>query len=249
MTILGGGLLYLVFALAMAVHAVRSGRPLWWLPVIVFLPLGAVIYGVAVVAPDVLGGSRAQRLAADTRAVLDPGREYREAQRACQETPTVRNQARLAAAAAGLGRHDEAERLYREAAHGIHAEDPSLLLGRAQALLELGRAAEALEALELIPGGETADPLTPPAMLALARAYEALGRTAEADGAYAEAVQRMAGFEALARHAAFLARTGRTAEARDLLADIDRRLGKVPGPLRGEARHWRDLAARALAGA
>jgi hypothetical protein len=247
MSYLGGGLLYLLFALAMAVHVVRSGRPLWWLLVILLLPFGAFIYGLAVVAPEMLGGARAQRFAAGTRAVLDPGREYRDARRACEETPTVRNQSRLAAAAAGLGRHEEAEALYREAAQGVHAEDPALLLGRAEALLELGRPEEALAVIELIPGGETVDPLSPPAVLALARAYDGLGRTAEAEAAFREAVERMAGFEALGRYAAFLARTGRGAQARDMLADMDRRLGKIPGPLRGEARRWRDLAARALA--
>ncbi|MBI1198321.1 MAG: tetratricopeptide repeat protein [Phenylobacterium sp.] len=246
MSFLGGGLLYLLLSLAMAVHVVRTGRPYWWLLIILLLPFGSLIYALAIVAPELFGGVRAQRFAAETRAVLDPGREYREAKRACDETPTVRNQSRLAAAAAGLGHHAEAEALYREAAQGVHAEDPSLLLGRAQALLELGRPAEALEVLDLIPGGETVDPFSPPAVLALARAYDALGRTAEAEAAFVEASERMAGFEGLARHAAFLAHTGRTAEAREMVADMDRRIGKIPGPLRAEARHWRDLAARAL---
>ena len=152
----------------------------------------------------------------------------------------------LAQAAAALGRHDEAERLYAEAAQGIHAEDPALLLGRAVALLELGRPQEALEVIELIPGGETADPLAPGAVLALARAHEALGHAAQADAAYVEAAQRMPGFEAQGRHAAFLARNGRKDEARAAVAEMDKRLTKLAAQFRREGRHWRDLAARAL---
>lgn len=244
--LLGGGLLYLVLAIAMAVHVVQTGRPLWWLLIILLLPLGALIYAVAIFAPELLGGARAQRLGGQARAALDPTREYREARAACEETPTVRNQSRLAQAAAALGRHEEAERLYAEAAQGIHAEDPALLLGRAQSLLELDRHAEALAVIELIPGGDTADPLTPEAVLALARAYEGLGRAEEADRTYVQAVERMPGFEAQARHAAFLAHQGRRAEAQAHLADMDKRMTKLHGQFRREARAWRDLAARAV---
>jgi hypothetical protein len=247
MSYLGGGVLYLLFAIAMSVHVVRSGRPLWWLMIILLLPFGAFIYGLAIVAPELLGGVRAQRFAAETRAALDPGREYREAKRACDETPTVRNQSRLAAAAAQMGRYEEAEQLYAEAAQGIHAEDPALLLGRAEALLELGRHAEALEVIDLIPGGETVDPLSPQAVLAQARAFDGLGRTAEADAAFAEATERMPGFEAQARYAAFKARHGRRDEAKAAIADMDMRLTKLAPQFRREGRRWRDLAARALA--
>lgn len=177
---------------------------------------------------------------------LDPLREYREAKQSCEDTPTVRNQSRLAHAATALGRHAEAERLYAEAAHGIHADDPALLLGRANALLELDRAAEALSVLERL----TQDPSeghTPTAILALGRAYEAVGRTAEADAALAEAAQRMPGFEGQARYAAFMARNGRKPEAQAAIAEMDKRLTKLAAQFRKEGRHWRDLAAKALA--
>jgi hypothetical protein len=240
--------LSLIVSIALAVHDVRTGRELFWLWIIlIFQPIGGLVYFLAIVLPELTRGAGAQRLGATARAALDPMREYREAKAACADTPTVRNQSRLATAAAELGRHDEAERLYAEAAHGIHAEDPALLLGRAQSLLELGRPGDALKVIELIPGGETVDPLAPPAQLALARAYEGLGR-AEADAAYALAVQRMPGFEGLGRYAAFMARAGRTAEARQMLAEMDKRLTKLAPQFRKEGRHWRDLAAKALAG-
>lgn len=153
---------------------------------------------------------------------------------------------RLARAAAALGRHGEAESLYGQAAQGIHAEDPTLLLGRAVALIELGRFAEALGLLDLL--GQDADKgRTPAAALALGRAYEGVGRMAEAESAYQWAVERLPGLEALGRYAAFMARTDRREEATEAIAEMDRRIAKANPQFRKEARGWRDLAAQALA--
>ena len=238
--------LSLLFSILLCVHCVRTGREMYWLMIILmFQPLGGLVYAIVHVMPDVFGGTTARRLSRAARETMDPTREHREARIACDEAPTVRNQSRLAAAAAALGKYDEAERLYFEAAHGIHADDPALLLGRANALLELHRPADALAALEVV----SRDPegRTPTAALAFGRTYEGLGRITEADAAYRQAAERMPGFEGLARYAAFKARHGRKAEAAEALADIDRRLEKLNGTFRKEAKHWRDLAAKALA--
>ena len=237
--------LSLLFSILLAVHVVRTGREMYWLMIILmFQPVGGVVYAIIHVLPDIFGGSTARRITRAARESLDPTREYREAKAACDDTPTVRNQSRLAAAAIELGKFDEAEALYAQAAQGIHAEDPALLMGRAKALLELGRPADALDVLSRL--GQDSDARTPPTDLALGRAYEALGRTAEADAAYKWAAQRMPGFEGLARYAAFMARNGRKDEAREALAEMDKRLTRLKGTFQKEARHWRDLAARAL---
>ncbi|MGH6956009.1 MAG: tetratricopeptide repeat protein, partial [Caulobacteraceae bacterium] len=153
---------------------------------------------------------------------------------------------RMAAAAASLGRHAEAEQLYAGAAQGIHADDPALLLGRANALIELGRAAEALPLVEKLCEDETGA-RSPPNALARARVTEALGRFAEADQAYQWAAGRLPGLEGLGRYAAFLARMGRRQEAVESLAEIDRRIQRASPQFRREGRVWRDLAAQALA--
>lgn len=238
----------LLFSILLAVHVIRTGQPYLWLWVIMLLqPLGGLIYLAAVVAPEMLGRPAAQRLGNSARRALDPGREYREAKAAADATPTVRNQSRLAAAAAALGRHEEAERLFREAAHGVHAEDPVLLLGLANALLALGRPADALAALAHL-GEDRVDERTPASTLALGRAYDGLGRVAEAEAALKLAADTVPGFEGQSYYAAFLARRGRREEARDLVADMDKRLRILAPQFRKEGRHWRDLAAKALNG-
>jgi hypothetical protein len=80
----------------------------------------------------------------------------------------------------------------------------------------------------------------------MGRAYHALGRDAEADTALRWAAAHLPGFEGMARYAVFLAQTGRKDEARDALAEIDKRLGKTHSHFRKEARTWRDLAAGAV---
>ena len=237
--------LWLLACIALCVHVVRTGREMFWMWIIlVFQPIGAIVYVVAIFLPEQLRGTGVRRLQAAARETLDPTREYREAKAACDDTPTVRNQSRLAAAAAELGRYGEAEQLYAQAAHGIHADDPALLLGRAKALLELGRGSEAITVLERL----TAEPEghTPVATLAFGRAYEAVGRNGEAEQFLKNASERMPGFEGMARYGAFLARQGRLAEARDIVADLDRRMTRLRGQFRKEAQYWRDLAAKAV---
>lgn len=238
--------LSLVFSIALCVHAVRTGQQTFWLWIILmFQPLGGVVYLVAVIGPELLGGRTARRIGSAARETLDPHREYREAKAAFDDAPTVRNQSRLAAAAAQMGRHAEAEALYAQAAQGVHADDPVLLLGRANALIELDRHAEALPLVERL--AQDADHgRSPGAALARGRVYEALGRNQEADAAYNWAAGRMPGLEGLARYAAFMARTGRRAEATETLAEIDRRLAKTNAAFLREGRAWRDLAAAAI---
>ena len=239
--------LSLILSVALCVHVVRTGREMYWLFIILlFQPIGGLVYAIAIVLPELLKGPALRKAGQAARESLDPTRTYREAKAAADDTPTVHNQMKLAAAAAALGRWDEAEALYRQAAQGVHADDPALLLGRACALLELERPAEALPLLERV--SKVGDRgRTPQTTLAYARAYEGVGRSAEADTAYEAAAARVPGLEGLARRAAFLARQGRRDEAQAMLADIDQRLAKAPVQFRKEGRVWRDLAAEAMA--
>lgn len=233
-------------AIALCFHVVRTGQQTFWLWILLAFPgLGSLVYGLVVLVPGLLGGSTARRLETAARKKLDPTKDYRRAKAAAEDSPTVGNRMRLAAAAFELGRYAEAEELYRLAAQGIHEEDTALLQGRAQCLVELGRYEEALTVLhrlgELGEKGRTAQ-----AALAMARAYQGLGHMAEADAAYEWAAPRFAGLEAIARYAAFLAQTGRMAEAREAMADIERRAQRAKVHFRKEALFWRDYAAAAL---
>lgn len=239
--------LSLIFSIALCVHVVRAGQAMYWLFIILmFQPLGGLVYLLAIVAPEFLGGSKAQQMKAAARQALDPQREYREATQAADDAATVTNLSRLAAAATGLGKHEEAERVYAQALRGHYADDPALMLARANSLIELGRAAEALPLLEAL-GEQGVGGRTPQTALALGRALAALGRADEADVSLRWAAAHMPGFEGMARYAVFLGQSGRKAEAREALAELDKRLAKTHPRFRKEARPWRELAAAAAA--
>lgn len=238
--------LSLVLSIALCVHVWRTHQQMYWIWLILaFQPIGGLIYFLAVVLPELTGGPTARRMGAAARETLDPGRDYRRAKALWDDAPTAQNGMKLAEAAAGLGRWDEAERLYAQTLQGFHADDPALLQGRARALIELGRAAEALEVLAHLSGLGGVE--SPQAALLRARGLEALGRIGEADRAYDSAVQRLPGLEAMARQAAFMAAVGRKEEARQILAEIDKRVGKTRAQFRREAQAWRDFAAQRLA--
>lgn len=237
--------LSLLFSIALCVHVVRTGQQMYWLWIILaFQPVGGVVYLVAVLGPQFWGGKTARNVGQAARKALDPQREYREAARAVDDAPTVANRVRLAVAATELGKHAEAERLYADSLTGMYADDAQLLLGRANALIELNRPAEALPLLEKLGEQPTAG-RTPHTMLALGRVYHALGREEQADTALSWAADHYPGFEGIARYTVFLARMGRKDEARAQLAEIDKRLSKTHAHFRKEAKGWRDFAAAA----
>jgi len=243
-------MLYLILtylpSLLCGIHAVRSGQQMYWLWILVIGgPLGAAIYFFAVIVPELTGGRTARSVGRVAQQALDPERDYRNALRALDDTPTLGNRMRLATASEALGRWNEAEASWAQAADGHGAEDPAVLMGHARSLLELGRYDEALKRLEQLKKlGREGE--TPQVTLAFARAYEGLGRNDEADAAYRFAADRVPGLEAGGRYVAFMAKVGRRADAENGMAELDRRLQKIAPPLRAEARIWRDMAARAL---
>ncbi|MGQ0533325.1 MAG: tetratricopeptide repeat protein [Caulobacteraceae bacterium] len=233
-------------SLLCGVHVVRTGREMFWLWLFIIGPVIApAFYFFAVLMPEWMGGSRARGVGKAARQVLDPERDYRNAMRALEDTPTVGNRMKLAQTAAALGRWDDAEAQWALCAEGHWADDPAILMGHAISLIELGRYAEALGRLEKLkslgPEGRA-----PVAALAFARAYQGLGRNEEADDAYRFAADRVPGLESGARYVAFMAKAGRREDAEIGFAEIERRLHKIAPPLRAEARQWRDLAAKAL---
>ena len=91
MGLLGGSLpligLSLIISIALAVHVVRTGRELFWLWIIlIFQPIGGLVYFLAIVLPELGRGQTARRLERSARAALDPMREYREAKHLWQNT-------------------------------------------------------------------------------------------------------------------------------------------------------------------
>ena len=104
--------LHLIVALFFAIHAVRTGQPIWWLFILFSFPLlGSIVYFVAIYLPNSRLQRTAGKVVAAAAKALDPTRELREAREAFEFTPTAQNQMRLAAALLEAGEAAEAARL------------------------------------------------------------------------------------------------------------------------------------------
>lgn len=233
-------------SLLCGIHVVRTRREMFWLWLFIIGPLIApAFYFFAVLVPSWMGGTGARKVGQVARQTLDPERDYRNALRTLEDTPTVGARMKVAHAAAALGRWSDAEAQWALASEGAWADDPAILMGHAISLLELGRYADALKKLEKLKA-QGPEGKTPTVALAFARAYEGLGRNEEAEDAYRFAADRVPGLESGGRYVAFMAKTGRREDAEIGFQEIERRLAKIAPPLRAEARTWRDLAAKAL---
>ncbi len=200
MPILGLGVHFLV-ALFFAVHAVRSGRELYWLILLFSFPLlGSVVYFFAIFLPQ----SRLERtLGKAGKAVvekLNPGRLLREAQQAFDLTPTAHNQTRLAKAMLEAGMNAQAVEQFDACLRGPFANDPDIVFDAAQARLANGQADAAIAALLNLQKGSPAF-RTEQVSVLLARAYAAAGMHAEAGQQFAAAVERFNGIEARVEYA------------------------------------------------
>jgi hypothetical protein len=238
------GLLEFAVQVLCAVHVIRTGRPYWWIFLIVFVPLvGVIVYLGAEILPDLLVSRHARLAASGVAQFLDPGRGLREAMRRKEIAPTVQNKAALAEEYLAAGQPACAASLYREALTGIHATDPALMLGLARALFANGEARETQATLERL---RAASPeyTSAEGHLLYARSLEQQDKVDAALYEYAALVGYYPGQEARYRYALLLTKTGRSAEARRFLKEICEAIEYGPRYQYREQREWYDLARR-----
>lgn len=200
MPILGAGLHFMI-ALFFAVHAVRTGRELYWLILLFSFPLvGSLVYFLAIYMPQSRLDRTINQAGKAVMRSLDPGRDVREAQDAFDLTPTAHNQTRLAAAMLEAGMFSQAVAQYQSCLTGPFAGDPDIRLGAARAMLASGQGAEAarmLQELRRTHPSYRQDKVG----LSLAQAYAAAGMQREAGAEFADLVERFPSLEARAEYA------------------------------------------------
>lgn len=226
------------FAVVFAVHAVRTGQPLYWLFILFFFPgLGSLVYAIAIWLPEMRHSRQVRSARSKVREILDPGRELREARAAHEDAPSVVNRLRLADALLADGKPAEALPLYDGALTGLYAGDPDILTRKARALLEAGRAADARALLDALIA-EKPDFRSASGHLTYARAVAALGDRDRAHEEFGVLVDYFPGLEARARYATLLREWGETDRARALAADALRIAQRLPQHSRTADREW-----------
>lgn len=226
------------FAVLFAVHAVRTGQPLYWLFILFFFPgLGSLVYAIAIWLPEMRHSSGVRRTQRKVRDMLDPGRELREARAAHEDAASVGNRLRLADALLADGKAAEALPLYDAAMTGLYANDPDIRTRKARALLETGRAGDARALLDALIA-EKPDFRSASGHLTYARAVAALDERDKAREEFDALAQYYPGLEARARYAVLLRDWGDIARARELAAESLRIAQRLPSHSRTADREW-----------
>lgn len=239
-------ILSVLLQIACAVHAIRTGRPMYWLFILLIGSYIAVaVYFFAEFLPDLQNNRSARRAVGGLRDRIDPERNKRLASRQLDVADTPDNRRRLAEHSLLSGDHQQAAELYRSALKGLYSDDPTLMLGLAKAQFALDQPAETRRTLDALIAANPTYRSTEGHLL-YARALEASGDLEAALHEYETLAPGFPGEEARVRYAMLLKRQGNVARANEVFREAVRRVELSPRYYQREHRQWIELAKREM---
>jgi len=235
------GILLALLDVTCIVHMRKTGRPDWWMWVVLMLPgVGALAYLLYEVLPN-MGSSHAVKRVIKR---INPTAEMRERLADVEACGSMANKVALADECIGTGQFDSAINLYMSCKTGIYENDPTLLYGLGEANFHKGDYPEAARWLRELMARE-AFFRAGEARLLYARALEGMGDDAAALTQYEALSQQYAGEEPRVRMGQLLARMGRGDAARAAFETVIKNTGRAP---RHVQRLQKDWTAQAQAG-
>ena len=244
MPFIGLGLLHILVAIYFGIHAMRTGRQLYWLIILFSFPaLGSLVYFFAEYMPELRNNPNAHKAKKVISQAIDPGRNLRDAQRAVDLSPSADNRRRLGEALLDAGQSEAAISEFRAAMQGVHSDDPALGAGLARALIECQRYGEATSMLAEL---SARAPLSQELVLMQARALAASGNATAARASFERAMQLDANAETRCHYASFLAEHGDNGKARELFDSIVRDSLHWPRYAKAQNREWLSRAKMGL---
>lgn len=226
------------------VHILRTGRDLFWILIVLFIPvLGSLVY----LALNWRGSLRALTPAIALRIPMLAVFDDRAVERDWRQHQSLDHRIAWAEVLLRRGQHEEARRLLAEELNGPFKANVNLLFAYARACYVLGDHAEAVAKLELAATVPNNDRLRQRNLLR-ALCHEARGEAAQAEACFREAQGGFVGEEAKVRFGEFLLRQGRADEARRLFQKVVDDLAISSWGYRREQKVWHRLARERLAG-
>jgi hypothetical protein len=238
------GAVVFVIQVCFAYHALKTGRPYWWLFVIMAAPvLGCLLYYFVEVFPTTRESTKAEKAVKAIARSFDPDKSLRERVANLEDCGSVDNRVALARSCIERRMYSEAAALYRSCLAGVHSTDPDIRFGLAAALYGAGQLKEVSALAQAL---RHSHPKHRPEEVRLlsAKALEGLGRFDEALAEYCVLAETYVGEEGRWRYGALLARMGRAAEAGEVFRRMLRNAERMPDQYR-EAQHEWLAAARA----
>src|SRR5712692_2084274 len=224
------GTLGFLFQIAMLIHFFRRRPEGYWFFVILFLgPLGALVYFVMEVVPDL-------RVKPPAIARLERRRRRQWLEHMAGEAPSIETLEELGEIYAAEGEHARAVEFFSRALKR-DAELREALHGRGKSLMALGETERAVADLEAVVKAEPAYKFYD-AYLTLAECYEKLGRDDAARAAYQDILGRTTVSRAYYNYGRLLARSGDKETAREMMRQILAKKPALPRYLRRQERPW-----------
>ena len=240
MPILGAVVLLIQFCFAY--HALKTGRPWWWIGIIMAFPVGGcLLYYFIEVFPNTRESRKAEKAVQAVVRSFDPDKSLRERVANLEDCGSVDNRIALARSCIDRGMHRDAASLFRSCLNGVHENDPGIRFGLASALLGAGEFKEAHAAAQAMrqthPKFRTEE-----TRLLAAKALEGAGRFDEALAEYRVLADTYLGEEGRWRCGALLVRMGRRTEAGDIFRRMLRNAERMPEQYREAQHEWLALA-------
>jgi hypothetical protein len=237
-----------------AYHALKTGRPYWWIFLIMGMPvMGCLLYFFIEVFPNTRESAKAERAIGqairNVGKAMDPQKELREKLAEAELNPSIDNKLSLARECRANGMAADAVTVLKTCLSGAYADDPHVKLELLESMVAANTHEEAVpladELLNTHAGYKTAQ-----VQLARAQALEATEQFGAAEEAYRDAMDKGVGEEARGRFAQLLANQGQTSRARDLWEETVKnadRLAKTNAHYKEQNAAWIRAAKEALA--
>lgn len=243
MPILAGIVLLIQFTFAL--HVFKTGRPYWWIFVIMAFPvMGCVIYYFVEVFPGSREHRNAHKTARKLAKVLQPDADLKRRAEELEICGSVDNKMALAVECMSHQMYAEAVRLYESCLNGAFQADGNILFGLAKAAVEQqdwGKASVALARLK------TDAPKIRPldVQLLVARVLEGKGENDAALAAYRDLIPVFVGLEARYRYGTFLGRLGQYEAATHMLNEVIKHSQRFSSSVE-EEQQWASAARQAI---
>lgn len=245
MPIIGAVVVLIQFCFAF--HALKTGRPYWWLFVIMAFPvMGCIIYYFVEVFPGSREHRRANKAARALARVLQPDADLRKRAEELEICGSIDNKLSMAAECLNHQMYVEAAKLYESCLDGAYAADGKILFGLARAAVEAGDWGKAGAALaRLKADAPKMRPLE--ARLLEARVLEGRGETDAAIALYRELIPVFVGLEARYRYGSLLLRLGKQEAAMEMFNEVVKHAKRFTSSIEEEER-WAAAARQAIVG-
>lgn len=236
----------LIIQLILIVHVLRSGRPIYWVFIIFFVPvIGSLAYFFVEILPELSQNYTARRTVRRLHKTIDPGADLRRKQQAYEASGSIDSTRHLAEELTRNQQFDAAIELYTDALSGLYEHDPTLLLGLAEAQFGKQDFQSSRTSLDKL-FSENPQFKTAEGNLLYARCFEELGDLDVAEKKYAAVAAYFAGAEAGLRYGNLLEKIGKPDLATKTYEDLLRAADLAPRHYRRAQKQWLDAARKQL---